>query len=73
MECEQVVARLWEYLDHQLGPEEARLLQAHLRWCAWCHGAYRCDREFLRMLARQRTVCRAPVALGLRIRARLSA
>ena len=71
MECETVVARLWEYLDQQLGPEEAKFLQGHLSRCPWCHGAYCCDREFLRLLARQRSSCRAPADLGKRIRDQL--
>ena len=71
MECEKVLARLWEYLDQQLGPEEAGSIRAHLNGCTGCYPAYRCDRAFLRLLARQRT-CTAPVALRLAVLARLT-
>jgi anti-sigma factor (TIGR02949 family) len=72
MGCEQVLGRLWEYLDQQLGPEEAESVQAHLRSCTGCYPAFCCDRAFLQLLARQRTSCSAPLALQLAIRHRLS-
>ena len=63
MDCEEVLIRLWEYLDHELGPEEAAAVTAHLSDCADCYPAYRCDRAFLDLLARQRGLCSAPAAL----------
>jgi mycothiol system anti-sigma-R factor len=71
MECEEVLARLWEYLDQQLGSEEAESVQVHLGCCSGCYPAYCCDRAFLELLARQRTVCSAPDALRMSVRARL--
>lgn len=63
MECEEVLIRLWEYLDDELGPEEARVVEAHLRDCRGCYPKYRRDRLFLLLLARQRTKSSAPAAL----------
>jgi hypothetical protein len=68
MECEEVVARLWEYLDQELGPEEAEEVGAHLICCAQCHPRLCCDRALLELLARQRATCPLPPGLGLRVR-----
>jgi hypothetical protein len=68
MECEEVLIRLWEYLDQELGPEEARTVEGHLRSCSSCHPRYCRDRAFLALLARQRERCSAPQSLVLRLR-----
>ena len=65
MECEEVLLRLWEYLDRELGPEEAASVAKHLQGCSRCHPAYCCDRAFLALLARQRATCLAPRSLVL--------
>lgn len=70
MRCEEVLLRLWEYLDEELSPEEVELVQAHLRGCPRCHPAYCCDRAFLELLARQRSSCTAPVSLLTVVRGR---
>ena len=71
MGCEEVLARLWEYLDDELAPEEVEMVKAHLRGCAHCHPAYCCDRAFLELLARQRARCTAPAELVRVVRSRL--
>lgn len=71
MECEEVLSRLWEYLDEELTPKEAKAIALHLRCCAECYPAYSCDRALLHLLARQRLTCSAPAALVLSVRARL--
>jgi mycothiol system anti-sigma-R factor len=63
MECEEVLVRLWEYLDQELGPEEAQSVREHLFECLSCRPAYQCDRAFLELLARQRHGCKAPRSL----------
>jgi mycothiol system anti-sigma-R factor len=73
MDCEEVVFRLWEYLDEELGPEEADKVQAHLKFCRHCYPAYCCDRALLQLLARQRSNCTAPPALVTSIMVRLRA
>jgi mycothiol system anti-sigma-R factor len=67
MECKQVLARLWEYLDQELGPEEAYVIGAHLEDCAGCYPAYCCNRAFLQLLARQRHMCTAPSRLRVAV------
>ena len=71
MECEDALARLWEYLDQELRPEDAQAVKAHLSRCTSCYPAYCCDRGLLELLARQRSTCTAPAALLTSIRARL--
>lgn len=71
MRCEEVLLRLWEYLDQELAREEAARVKAHLDRCARCHPAYCCDRAFLELLARQRATCSAPTLLAISVRARL--
>jgi mycothiol system anti-sigma-R factor len=69
MECEEVLLRLWEYLDQELAWEEAEAVQVHLSKCARCYPAYCCDRALLQLLARQRTTCFAPPTLRVSVRA----
>jgi hypothetical protein len=68
MECKEVLARLWEYLDEELRPEEVMAVATHLGICRQCYPAYCCDRAFLELLGRQRSRCSAPAALLLSIR-----
>ncbi len=64
MECEAVVVLLWEYLDEELGPKEAEEVGAHLTRCPQCRPAYCCDRAFLQLLARQRSLCAPPLLVA---------
>ena len=67
MMCEEVLLRLWEYLDQELSPEEVETVKAHLIACPGCYPAYCCDRAFLQLLARQRWRCTAPASLLARL------
>jgi mycothiol system anti-sigma-R factor len=71
MRCEEVLLRLWEYLDQELAREEAEAVASHLGHCGRCHPAYCWDRALLELLARQRSNCSAPAALVVSIRLRL--
>jgi anti-sigma factor RsiW len=72
MSCEEVLTRLWEYLDEELAAEEAAEVRLHLSDCLRCHSAYCCDRAFLDLLARQRVrysaagILLASIRTGLR-------
>jgi mycothiol system anti-sigma-R factor len=68
MRCEDVLSRLWEYLDQELASEEASRVRAHLKDCPDCRPAYCCDRAFLELLSRQRSRCSAPVGLVFTVR-----
>jgi Putative zinc-finger len=71
MRCEEVLLRLWEYLDEELAREEAEAVAAHLEHCGGCHPAYCWDRALLQLLARQRLTCSAPAGLVISLRVRL--
>jgi anti-sigma factor (TIGR02949 family) len=56
--CEEVFARLDDYLDRELTPDEMRLVREHLATCAACASEHRFEvgvlegiREKLRRLA----------------------
>lgn len=65
MRCEEALTRIWEYLDQELAPEEARTVWAHFDGCPSCYPAYCCNRAFLKLVARQRSRCTAPDELVL--------
>jgi len=71
MECESVLVLLWEYLDEELGSEEAEAVGSHVSRCPRCRPAYCCDRAFLELLARQRARSSAPALLVASIRTSL--
>lgn len=54
--CDQVIARLWEYVDDELRPENAAAVRAHLEICSRCFPQYdfqRAYKEFVHRRARQ--------------------
>jgi hypothetical protein len=71
MECEAVLVLLWEYLDQELGSEEAQAVGSHVSLCPRCYPAYCCDRAFLELLARQQNRCSAPSTFVWSLRSRL--
>lgn len=74
MKCPEVEARLWEYLDGELGAKEAQALDGHLSWCPRCRPHCRFERRFLLVVTRCLSApVPAPVTLAEAIRARLAA
>jgi len=71
MRCEEVLPRLWEYLDEELAREEAEAVASHLGNCGQCDPVYCWDRALLELLARQRANCSAPARLVMAIQVRL--
>jgi mycothiol system anti-sigma-R factor len=54
--CDQVVAKLWEYLDQELAEETSVQVQQHLEICGRCFPQYdfqRAYREYLRQVQRE--------------------
>ncbi|HXF82706.1 MAG TPA: zf-HC2 domain-containing protein [bacterium] len=64
--CKEAVARLWIYLDRNLGKAEERELEAHLGLCRHCCG----ELEFARQI-RERLRAGGAVAVDRETRARL--
>ena len=72
LDCREAVARLQDYLKHELTPERAEELKAHLEYCRPCLGYARFEQSFLEMLeARARRSC-CPSALRARIERELT-
>lgn len=74
MKCPEDEARLWEYLDDELGAKEARALDDHLVGCPRCRPRCRFERTFLLVVTRCLSApVPAPAALAETVRARLAA
>jgi len=58
--CQEVIDRLWDYLDSELPPEDMQAVADHLAECGRCYPQYRFEFAFLEALARQREVARKP-------------
>lgn len=64
--CDQVIAKLWEYLDGALPDPQSARIREHLAQCARCYPQYDFDRAFLALLQRTRTQS-VPPALRQRV------
>lgn len=54
--CDQVVAKLWEYLDRELSPQASAEVERHLEVCRRCFPQYdfqRAYRDYLRRVERE--------------------
>lgn len=63
MPCEEVLARLWEYIDGELTPERTARIREHLDMCERCYPEYDFRRAFRVFLRRQ---VKTPAPPGLR-------
>lgn len=61
--CDQVITRLWEYLDGALNDTQAGKIREHLEMCARCFPQYDFERAFLALLKRN---ANQPVPVALR-------
>ena len=69
--CADALARLWSYLDSELGDLDAAQVRAHLDDCAGCLSEYQVEVVLKRVLRRGCTE-RAPQELRLRIHEQLT-
>lgn len=67
-DCRETVRRLWDYLDHELSPEEARAVDAHLEQCDRCPSHFTFERAFLAAVRSARAERGATAALRNRVR-----
>lgn len=54
--CDQVVARLWEYLDRELSADSSAEVERHLEICSRCFPQYdfqRAYRDYVRQVQRE--------------------
>lgn len=72
MGCDDVRARLWEFLDGELEPNVTVTLRAHLAACPACLAQHDAGLAFLGIVAAsERSEDRAPAALRERVNALL--
>ena len=69
--CEEVFARLDDYLDRELTPDEMRLVREHLATCALCASEYRFEAGVLEGIRDKLRRISVPSDLMARISARL--
>jgi len=50
MTCEQALARLFEFLDHELGEQETVEMQEHLKMCRACYSRAEFERALKQAL-----------------------
>ena len=70
--CEEVFARLDDFLDRELAPEELRLVQQHLDTCAACAGEHRFESHVLSEIRAKLRRIAVPERLRAAIAAQLS-
>ena len=71
MTCEEAFRRLDDYLDRELGPDERRLVEEHLRICEVCTREFVFEASVLTGVRRKLRTLSAPSDLQARIAARL--
>lgn len=52
--CEDALARLWEFLDRELPPEEEAAVRKHLEICGLCYPKYDFQRAYFQYTRRIR-------------------
>lgn len=65
--CEDALARLWDFLDGELPPDEEEALQKHLEICGRCYPQYDFQRAYLRYTRRLAEREKAPPELRKRL------
>lgn len=70
--CEEVFARLDDYLDRELTPEEMRLVKEHLATCAACASEHRFESGVLQGVREKLSRLSVPSDLMARISARIA-
>jgi anti-sigma factor (TIGR02949 family) len=63
--CDQVIAKLWEFVDGELNEEQAETVRAHLDICGRCFPQYNFQRAYKEFIRRSRD---QPLPQGLRRR-----
>lgn len=67
-DCEETVRRLWDYLDHELEPDEVQAVDAHLAQCTRCPEHFTFERAFLAAVHTARAERGVSAALRDRVR-----
>jgi mycothiol system anti-sigma-R factor len=67
MKCEDALARLWEFLDGELPPEEEAAVKKHLEFCNRCYPQYDFQRAYFEYTHHVSEEERAPAELRRRL------
>ncbi len=70
-DCQAAFARLDDFVDRELAPEELALVEEHLRECGRCAPHFQFEHDVLDGVRRQVSRIRAPEGLREMIAARL--
>ena len=65
--CEEVLARLWEFLDGELTPENEEAVRRHLALCGQCYPQYDFQRAYLAYVRKLREREHAPATFRRRL------
>ena len=71
LSCKEALARLDDYVDRELAPDELRLVERHLRICVGCAQKYRFEEGFVRDVRSKIAQLETPADLMALIRADL--
>jgi mycothiol system anti-sigma-R factor len=67
MPCDQVLERIYEFLDGELTDDVEARIREHLAVCGKCYPHFRHEEVFLRFIERRSTLLKAPPSLRRRI------
>jgi mycothiol system anti-sigma-R factor len=67
LDCQAVMAELWDYLDQELTPDRMALISAHLAKCGRCFPQLKFRERFLRTLEQARAEPGASAPLRERV------
>ncbi len=65
--CDEVIERMYEFLDGELTPDVDEKIREHLAVCQRCFPEFEHERVFLRFLERRAQIEKAPPSLRRRI------
>lgn len=71
-DCSEVLHRIFEYLDGELGPDDVARVAAHLQACGPCLAEHDLDRTLKALVRRSCTQEHAPATLRLSIMQRIT-
>ena len=68
LSCKEALARLDDFVDRELAPDELRLVERHMRICVGCAQKYRFEEGFVREVRAKIEQLETPADLMARIR-----
>ena len=71
MTCEAILARLDDYIDRELSPEDMRMVERHIEACLRCADRYRFEISLIQEIRSRLRRIRLPGDLVARIKLRL--